>query len=653
MIGRALNTLADRSVSRWLLLALLAVLIAFPWVLGQEGRYYTVLLMTVFIFATLGHAWNLLAGFCGLLSFGIQVYVGLAGFTVAILNYYMGVPVWWAMVLSVIVTTALAWLQTIPLSEQHGRRNTWIGVIVALVLWAIYEVIIAYNPGADIFGGAYVRRVILLFLIFLGVLPLLKLQGAYFAVATWLIAAAVASIFNGWRLVGAGGGMNIANDTTVTERYYAGLILLVAASAVVWWLLKSRFGQALTAVRDDEEAAAAIGIDIRLIKTMVFVISAPMAGLAAALFYIDAVTITPPDAFHIRWSAYAVFVVVAGGMGTLSGPIIGAVAFIFVQRFLVGLWGGGDLTLGIAAVLAILFLPRGIAGWLSDQREAAARQAQVAGAKGKKAPSRPGEIVSAALVPASPALHLLPGTPPWRGLSRGLRTVADRIAASRPDTLVLLTTGFPPERSDDSPPDRVTGLCHDPLYGSFGDIAVDLRYASQMVRALRGAGVPLHLPSHAEMLGGGVAAALADLDPSRDLRVVIVALTDQTTEQASAIGRAVVQAVRESGSRVALVGLTGLSRSAGPIDTTGEPGSLASAADDMVNRQLLGWLQNGDMLALHRGLTDLATKADIDGQGAVLAALTAAAPGAAEILAYGSIFGAGAAVTDHKIGAVS
>lgn len=227
MIGTALNTIADRRVAPWLIAALMVVLIAFPLLAGQEGRYYTVLLMTVFIFATLGHAWNLLAGFCGLLSFGIQVYVGLAGFTVAILNYYMGVPVWWAMLLSIVVTTAFALVQAVPLSEQHGRRNTWIGLIVAVVLWAIYEAVIAVNPAADIFGSAYIRRIILLFLIFLGALPLLKLQGAYFAVATWLIAAAVASIFNEWRVVGAGGGMNIANETTVTGRYYAGLILLV------------------------------------------------------------------------------------------------------------------------------------------------------------------------------------------------------------------------------------------------------------------------------------------------------------------------------------------------------------------------------------------------------------------------------------------
>lgn len=118
MIGRFLNQIAEPTTSRWLVGLLLLVLILFPWAMGEGGRYYTVLLMTVFIFATIGHAWNLLAGFCGLLSFGIQVYIGLGGFTVAILKYYLNVPVWWAMILSIIVTAAMAILR--PLLAETG-----------------------------------------------------------------------------------------------------------------------------------------------------------------------------------------------------------------------------------------------------------------------------------------------------------------------------------------------------------------------------------------------------------------------------------------------------------------------------------------------------------------------------------------------------
>jgi branched-chain amino acid transport system permease protein len=654
MIARAVNAVADRTVGRWLIAALLLVLILFPLLAGEEGRYYTVLLMTVFIFATLGHAWNLLAGFSGLLSFGIQVYVGLAGFTVAILSYYFGVPVWWAMLLSIIVTTAFALLQAVPLSERHARRNTWIGVGVAVALWVIYEIIVAVHPEADIFGGAYIRRVILLFLIFIGALPLLKLQGAYFAVATWLIAAAVASIFNEWRVVGAGGGMNIANDTSIAERYYAGLILVLVASGIVWWLLHSRYGQALTAVRDDEEAAMAVGIDIRLIKTIVFLISAPLAGLAAALYYIDAVTITPPDAFGIRWSAYAVFVVVAGGMGTLAGPIIGAVLFIIVQRFLVATWGGGDLTLGIAAVLIILLMPRGIAGLLGDLRVWAAAQAGAAARPALADPvalGRPGAIVFAGLLPSSPAPHLLRDVPAWAGLRAAYAGLAERLAASGADTLVILSTDRapPPGRH---PVPHVRGRAIDPDFATIGDIAYDLDLDLALIDALGSAGLRCHAPDHADGFAAGRAAAAIAEARLRRLPVVVIDVSGLSATDAARTGETIADVARRSGRGIALLALTGLSGSATRPDLNAEPGGIASADHDAANRQILGWLQSGDAGAVSHAAPGLAGTVRMEADGAVLVAVAAAAGTrwrGGDVLSYAAIFGAGAAVVDLRI----
>ena len=111
-----------------------------------------------------------------------------------------------------------------------------------------------------------------------------------------------------------------------------------------------------------------VGVDVRCAKTLVFLISAPMVGLAGGLFYIDNVTITPPDAFHIRWSAFIVFVVVAGGMGSLAGPIVGAVIYVIVDRLVAGYLGTGELALGVFAVLIILLLPRGVMGVVTDLR---------------------------------------------------------------------------------------------------------------------------------------------------------------------------------------------------------------------------------------------------------------------------------------------
>ena len=198
--------------------------------------------------------------------------------------------------------------------------------------------------------------------IFLGALPLLKLQGAYFAIATWLVAESVATVFNEWEVVGAGGGMQIKSDVTLPQLYYASLALLVVMTLVIWRLLRSKYGLALTAVRDDEEAAQTVGVDIRRMKTVVFLVAGAFSGLAAGLYYMDSVIITPPAAFTISWSAYFVFVVVAGGMGTLPGPIIGAVIFVIIDRLLAGYAGKGLLVLGLASMILMFVMPRGVMG---------------------------------------------------------------------------------------------------------------------------------------------------------------------------------------------------------------------------------------------------------------------------------------------------
>ena len=421
----------------WILLgALLVVLIAFPWVAGEDGRFYTLLLMMVFIFATLGHAWNLLAGYCGLLSFGLQVYVGLGGFTVGILNFYGGAHVWLALPVAGIAAALFAWLLAVPVSDRFSGRRIWAPVAVAVVIWIAYELLVLSDPVWDVFGGDYVRRVSILLLIFLGALPLLRLQGAYFAVATWLIAAAVASIFGGWEVVGAGGGLNIPSDTTLAERYYVGLLILAASTAAVWWLLRSKYGLALTAVRDDEEAAMTVGVDVRRAKTLVFLISAPMVGLAGGLFYIDTVTITPPDAFHIRWSAFIVFVVVSGGMGSLAGPIVGAVIYVIVDRLVAGYLGTGELALGIFAVLIILLLPRGLMGVIADLRARARDRRTGKGATGRLRAQGTGRGGGREVSRGSrchPGWSRRPATGPRRSARRGVCISRPRQPASAPE----------------------------------------------------------------------------------------------------------------------------------------------------------------------------------------------------------------------------
>ena len=665
MMARTLDRLLEKHTLRWLLGILLVLLLMFPWVMGESGQYYTVLVMTVFIFATLGHAWNLLAGFCGLLSFGTQVYIGLGGFTVAILTYYFNVPVWWGMVFAAVVTALFAWLLAAPISDKNSKRTTWTGVIIAVILWIAYEILVVYNPGADIFGSDYIRRVILLLLIFLGALPLPKLQGAYFAVATWLIAAAVASVFNEWRVVGAGGGMSVASDTTVIGRYYAGMILIVLSTLVVWWLLNSRYGQALTAVRDDEEAAMAVGIDIRRIKTMVFVISAPMAGLAAALYYIDAVTITPPDAFHIRWSAYVVFIVVAGGMGTLSGPIIGAIAFIIVQRFLVGFWGGGELTLGIAAVILILVLPRGIVGLIDDLRANAGKGFTPGGrasrsrgfavlsdllapATRRQASSRNGQgkLLGAYLLPSTPLPYLTPDLRDWHPMRDAYDEVARNIATSDPDVIVLYGSDGVTKTDASKVPRRLSGEYDDPTWKDLESIPYDVRIDKTLAMELETTGVGIIGPDNAvDVSGGGMFVAAHLLGVGNRASFLLLS----GGRDASSVGQQVIHIAIETGRHIVIVGIGGLSRSGMAPDLSLAPGAVYSADDDSWNRKILGLLERADAVRLGQALPEYVRKTRAQNGLDHLRFLTGALGKTwvgSSILGYGAAYGAGMAVVD-------
>ncbi|MEM5318281.1 branched-chain amino acid ABC transporter permease [Paraburkholderia sp. JHI869] len=342
-----------------LFVSLIVMLLILPFTVRPDSFVLHVL-FSIFIYAVLGHAWNLLAGYCGLLSFGNQVYIGVGAFSMAIGSYYFHLPVWVCWPLSGLISLLFGWMLAMP---RRGDRASVLRVtLTGLALWLGYEIAIAMHPEIDVFGGAYSRRVAAVLLIFLAALPLLRLQGAYFAIATWLIAESINSFASTWSVVGGGGGMQVRFGVGLPELYLTSLALLVIVTLAIRALLRSKYGLALEAVRDDEEAAMTVGVDNRVIKTGIFMLSSLITGLAAGLYYIDAIVTTPPDAFNLSWSAYLVFIVVAGGMGTLYGPIIGAVLFVAVEQLLSGAFGGGLLVLGIASILLMLFMPQGLLG---------------------------------------------------------------------------------------------------------------------------------------------------------------------------------------------------------------------------------------------------------------------------------------------------
>jgi branched-chain amino acid transport system permease protein len=134
---------------------------------------------------------------------------------------------------------------------------------------------------------------------------------------------------------------------------------------ITFWLLRSRIGAAAQAIRDDEEAAASIGIDVMRVKQIIFVLAAFGCALAGTIWLASAITFLPRTNFGVQWTVFMLFMVLVGGLKTFEGPIIGAIIFFLLQEIFgdLGVWYLAGL--GVIAVGFALFLPQGLWGaWL-------------------------------------------------------------------------------------------------------------------------------------------------------------------------------------------------------------------------------------------------------------------------------------------------
>lgn len=673
MIARTLNWWLGGARGLALLVLLVVVLVLLPGMVGPRS-YVLQLMFTVFVFAVFGHAWNLLAGYGGLLSFGNQVFVGIGGFALAIAYYYSPFNVWSALPLAGVAGFLFAWLLAIPLTDRFSGRRWWYPIAAAIALWVLYEILVHYVPGADVFRSRYVRRVSILLLIFLGALPLLKLQGAYFAIATWLVAESVATVFNEWEVVGAGGGMQIKSDVTLRQLYYVSLGLLVVATLLIWRLLRSRYGLALTAVRDDEEAARTVGVDIRRMKTVVFLFAGTFTSLAAGLYFMDAVIITPPSAFAITWSAYFVFVVVAGGMGTLAGPIIGAVIYVVIDRLLSAYTGRGLLVLGVASIVLMFVLPRGVMGIVSSLRafgpDDAARLrlrwqqlVQVVFGVGGRVTARSGEaqpgVVAALLVPGSPLPLLDRDNPAWKPILEGYETARRAIVAARPDVIVLYSTQWMAvlDQLWQGRP-RISGQHVDENWHEYGamryDLRIDTNLAKACVAAATEAGIKSKLVDYDSFpIDTGTVVAMSLLNPHKDIPVLIAANNlYHDFETTRRLGEIAIEQAIAQGKRVAVVGVGGLSGTLFREQIEPTEDRIASQADDTWNRDILRLMERGDVDAILADVPQYAAEARVDmgfKHFAWIVGATAGRLGAARVHAYAPTWGAGAAVVQFAL----
>jgi branched-chain amino acid transport system permease protein len=267
-------------------------------------------LTTLFIYVILAATWNALAGYGGLVSIGQQCFFGLGAY----------------------VAVRLA---------DRGV-NVYLGLLLAGLAVAVAG-----------YGLSFV---------------MLRLREGEFAIGMWVVAELAHLLVNLDGLVQGETGTSLialnfyATETRRALTYWAGLAAMLAVLAILFALLRSRTGAAIQAIRDNEEAASSLGVRVMSTKRTIFVVAAFGAALAGALFLATSITFQPKTFFSVQWTAYMIFMVLVGGLGTFEGAIIGAVLFFLIEAWF-GAYGVWYLVgLGATALVFALFFPKGLWG---------------------------------------------------------------------------------------------------------------------------------------------------------------------------------------------------------------------------------------------------------------------------------------------------
>lgn len=255
--------------------------------------------------------WNLLAGYAGLVSVGQQAFVGVAAYAMFVMAQLWGI-------------------------------NPFLAVLLSLVAPAILAV--------PTYGLLH------------------RLDGPYFAIGTWVVAEVMRLATSVFTYVNAGAGMSLrvmssysADERALGVTLLTALMLLVTVGGS-YLLLRSRYGLALTAIRDNPVAAASQGVNVGRLRFLIWIGAAVGSGLAGAVYFMAQLRITPPSAYDPNWANIAIFIVLVGGLGSLEGVLIGALIYFFADRWF-GEYGATYLVvLGLLTLFMALFARGGVWG---------------------------------------------------------------------------------------------------------------------------------------------------------------------------------------------------------------------------------------------------------------------------------------------------
>jgi branched-chain amino acid transport system permease protein len=323
-MSRTANPVATEphvAVSRWSHTAtgftavaaiVIVALAAVPYVLGGPAEQPLITLLT---FVAMASLWNLLAGFSGLYSFGQHAYLGLGAYA-------------------------------LYLVAAHGL-----------------------NPLAGIAAAAVIAAVVSLPTSML----VLRLSGGYFAVATLVVAEVFQIAATLSPSVGGTTGVSVpglAGYTPVLREaliYWATLVVAVASVAGVYLLVRRTFGLDARAVGSDPVAAASLGVRVGRIRRLAYLAAAGGAGAVGALIALQTLYVEPTSVFNVQYSVDMLFMVLIGGMGTIEGPVLGALVLFGLQEALSSYGAWYLVIVGGLAVAATLVASRGLWGLVSDR----------------------------------------------------------------------------------------------------------------------------------------------------------------------------------------------------------------------------------------------------------------------------------------------
>jgi branched-chain amino acid transport system permease protein len=306
-----------RNPGIWLILVIVLLVSAWP-VLTQQAATREII-FTMLLSVVLASSLNIILGYTGYVSFGHVVFFGVGGYLGLYLMSVMGSSLW-----------------------------------IAIIGGGVTSGILAFVLGRAI----------------------LRLRGAYFALATIGVNEAMRAFINNFKPFG--GPIGLSLNFQVYQDYggaaqalwltYYLLVSIALGSILLSYIVKSsKFGLGLVAIREDEDAAEVMGVITPNAKTWAYVLSAILPGMVGVLFFFKNGNIEPTDAFRLHFSIELLVMVMLGGFGTVLGPVIGAAGYQRLRGFLLTNQLFKDIQLSVAGVLLlliILFIPSGAVGWL-------------------------------------------------------------------------------------------------------------------------------------------------------------------------------------------------------------------------------------------------------------------------------------------------